>query len=350
MKKIISLLLILAMLTAPSGLAEEQEITLTNSSDRWIAQTFAMDTFIQATIYDTSLQTEEVAEIMQNVSRLESLFSATDPKSEVSAINASEGKTVVLSSDTLSILQTATVISSNTDGAFDVTAYPLVKAWGFTQSEYRVPDAEEIGSLLKLVGYERITLSENTVSIPAEMEIDLGAIAKGYTGDVLVAALREKGTNSALLSLGGNIALVGNKPDGSLWKIGVRNPLNSSENVGYVQVADTNVITSGGYERYFEDEDGNVWWHIIDPKTGYPANSGLISVTVIGRNGTQCDALSTALFVMGADKASVYLESQTDVEAILIRENGGLIITDGLDGNFTPLGEYQNREIEWIRR
>lgn len=350
MKKIILILLVIVTLTARFCFAEEQQIILTNSGDSWTAQMFAMDTFMQATIYAPSLTEEEVADVMGNVSRLEALFSTTEPNSEISKINAAEGKPITVSPDTLAALQTATEISIDTDGAFDITAYPLVKAWGFTQSEYRVPGADEIENLLGCVDYGQILISDNAVYVPREMEIDLGGIAKGYTGDVLTAALREKGVDSALLSLGGNIAVIGSRPDGSLWRIGIRDPLNVSENIGYVQVENTNIITSGGYERCFEDNEGNVWWHIIDPETGYPAKNGLISVTVIGEHGAQCDALSTALFVMGTDTAVEYLVNQTDVEAILIREDGSLLITEGLKSSFVPLGEYQNRQIEWICR
>lgn len=350
MKKIACILLIVVLLSASCCLAQEREISLTQVGDRWVAQMFAMDTFIQATIYTPTLDGEHVTNVMRNVSRLESLFSTTDAASEISMINAADGEKRSVSEDTGAVLQIAAEISNETGGAFDVTAYPLVKAWGFTQSEYRVPDAEEIASLLEKVDYRKVTLCDQTVLVPSGMEIDLGGIAKGYTGDVLTTALRENGVESALLSLGGNIALVGRKPDGSLWKVGVRDPLNTDENIGYIQVEDTNVITSGGYERYFKDENGDIWWHIIDPKTGYPARNGLISVTVIGKNGAKCDALSTALFVMGTDAASTYLSMQTDVEAILICEDGSLRITDGLQGNFTPMGAYQAQEIQWICR
>lgn len=350
MKRLVCALTALALLAARCCMAEEQEIVLANSGDRWTAQLFAMDTFMQATIHAPALQSAEVAGIMQNVLRLESLFSTTDPDSEISAINASGGEGVAVSPDTLAVLQTALAVSGETGGAFDITAYPLVRAWGFTQTEYRVPGAAEIAALLERVDYGRVVLSDGTASVPAEMEIDLGGIAKGYTGDVLTSALREKGVESALLSLGGNIAVIGRKPDGSPWKIGIRDPLNASETIGYVQVEDANVITSGGYERCFADDAGHIWWHIIDPETGYPAENGLISATVIGRNGAQCDALSTALFVMGADAAAAYLRSQAEVDAVLIREDGSLLVTDGLEGQLVLAGAYQNRQIEWIRR
>lgn len=350
MKRALCLLITLVLLSASCALAEKQDITLTRSGDQMGAQMFAMDTFIQATVYGSALDADALLEIMRNVSRLEALLSTTSPDSEISAVNAAQGESIPVSADTLAVLKTVLEVSGETGGAFDVTAYPLVKAWGFTQDEFRVPDGEELESLLDRVDYNQIILSDEAISVPAQTEIDLGGIAKGYTGDVLTAALREKGVNSALLSLGGNIAVIGRKQDGSLWKIGVRDPLGSPDSIGYLQIEDANVITSGGYERYFVDEDGNVRWHIIDPKTGYPAQSGLISVTVVGKNGAKCDALSTALFVMGADKASAYLSAHPEFEAILIREDGSLLLTNGLKDRFTLMPGYQNRSVEWISR
>lgn len=349
MRRLLCALCAFALLLAGTR-ARAEEIVLTEGSDRWSAQTFAMDTLIQATIYAPELTREEVLEVMGNLSRLERLLSVTEPNSEISALNRAEGEAVQLSEETLLLLQTAAEVSKETGGAFDVTAYPLVKAWGFTQVEYRVPDGEELRGLLEQVGYERLVFSEGAVRAEGQTQVDLGGIAKGYAGDVLTRALRERGVKSALLSLGGNIAVIGGKPDGSAWKIGVRDPQNTEENLGYVEVKDANVVTSGGYERYFEDEDGNLWHHIIDPATGYPARSGLLSATVIGENGAVCDALSTALFVMGPEKAADYLAGRTDVEAILVCEDGRLLLTEGLKECFTPLGSAGGRTTEWICR
>lgn len=348
MKRLTALFMALFMGLMPGVRAEEAALTLTPAQDCWTAQLFAMDTFMQLTVYDPSLPQQDLAEVMDNVLRLEKLLSATEPTSEVSALNASWGAVQPVSSDTRTLLQTALAVSAETQGAFDVTAFPLVKAWGFTQSAYRVPQQDELTELLEQVDYRKVLISDEGVLLPEGMQIDLGGIGKGYTGDVVMQALREKGVTSALMSLGGNIAVLGRKTDGSLWKIAVRDPQDTTQNIGYVQVEETNVVTSGGYERYFEDEDGNIWWHIIDPETGYPARNGLLSVTVIGPGGARCDALSTALFVMGTDEAMAYLRGQTEVDAILIDETGRLIMTSGLRDRFTLMGANANREIVWI--
>lgn len=345
MKRLMSALMCVLLLAGCAG--AQEELLLQRASDRWTAQLFAMDTLIQATVYAPELAEEELARIMQNLPRLEALLSATDPDSEISALNGADGQRVALSSDTRRLLETAVKVSSATGGAFDVTAYPLVKAWGFTRKEYRVPAVEELQALLERVDYRQIAFSEAGVTLPAGVEVDLGGIAKGYAGDMLTGALREAGVQSALISLGGNIALLGGKPDGSKWRIGVRDPLNTAEPLGYVEVWDTNVVTSGGYERCFEDEAGNIWWYIIDPATGYPAKNGLLSATVIGEEGAMCDALSTALFVMGPERAAQYLRQETEVEALLVREDGSLLVTGGLKDSLTLLGA---RTVEWIAR
>ena len=158
-----------------------------------------------------------------------------------------------------------------------------------------MPDQDTIDELLSAVDYRNIHLKGSSVTIEDGVQIDLGAVAKGYIGDEVADLLREQDVTSALINLGGNVQTIGTKPDGSLWRIGVRNPF-ADGNLGVLQVEDMAVVTSGGYERYFTDEAGNTYWHIIDPKTGYPADSGLVSVTVAASEGKRCDALSTALF------------------------------------------------------
>ena len=146
--------------------------------------------------------------------------------------------------------------------------------------------------------------------------------------------MKQGGAASALLDLGGNIQAVGSKPDGSPWRVAIRDPAGDG-NIGVVEVADQVVVTSGGYERYFE-EDGVLYWHIIDPATGWPARSGLTSVTVVGESGLLCDGLSTALFVMGREGALEHWRQHRDFEAVLVSEDGSVTITAGLEGRFTP--------------
>ena len=164
--------------------------------------------------------------------------------------------------------------------------------------------------------YQSIQLTGDTVTVPGECQIDLGAVAKGYIGDLVADMLRERGITSVLLNLGGNVQAVGAKPDGSPWRIGVRDPL-ADGNLGVLEITDQAVVTSGGYERYFTDADGSVYWHILDPQTGYPARNGLISVTVVSSEGKKSDALSTALFVMGTEGAAEYWRTHGSFEMLL---------------------------------
>ena len=172
------------------------------------------------------------------------------------------------------------------------------------------------------------------MTVPSGMALDLGAVAKGYTGDQAAAYIKEQGITSALINLGGNVQAVGTKPDGSLWRIGLRDPF-SEGNVGTLTVENSAVVTSGGYQNYFMGEDGQVYWHILDPDTGYPARTGLASVTVVAPEGVKCDALSTALFVMGLDGALDYWRAHGDFELILITEDREFYLTPGLEDTFT---------------
>lgn len=291
---------------------------------------FAMDTVMTLRLYaggDEALLDRAEGRVKE----LEALWSVTAPDSEISALNR-DGE-ADLSRSTEQLLDTALDICRRTGGALDVSAYPIVRAWGFTTGEYAVPDDEAIAALLSLVEYERVELDGTRAALPEGMEIDLGSVAKGYTGEVLAAYLKENGVTSATLDLGGNIQTVGAKPDGSPWRIGIRDP-EGDGNLGVAEVIDQAVVTSGGYERYFE-EDGVRYWHIIDPKTGAPARSGLASVTVIGDSGVLCDGLSTALFVMGLDGALEHWRQHRDFEAVFVSEDGSVTITAGLEGSFT---------------
>ncbi|MBQ1768126.1 MAG: FAD:protein FMN transferase, partial [Oscillospiraceae bacterium] len=227
-----------------------------------------------------------------------------------------------------------------------ISVYPVTRAWGFTAGEYRVPQEAELEKLLRLVDYTKVTVSGDTVSLGEGMLIDLGAVAKGYAGDRVTELLRSHGVKSAIINLGGNVQCLGRKPDGSRWKIGVQDPAGSGY-VGVIEAEDEAVVTSGGYERYFE-LDGKTYWHIIDPSDGRPADSGIISVTVVGASGLACDGLSTALFVMGKEKASELWRENGGFEVVFVSESGEIIITEGLSGRFTPSGGREVSEV--IRR
>jgi len=181
------------------------------------------------------------------------------------------------------------------------------------------------------------------------MMVDLGSVGKGYTAEVLANLMKEEGVTSALFSLGGNIQTVGTKSDGSDWFIGIR-AAEEDRYLGGVSVTDKAVVTSGGYERYFTGDDGQVYWHIMDPKTGAPAKNGLVSVTIISDSGFLCDGLSTALFVMGPEKAAEHWRSHQNYEAVLEDDKGQIYITEGLENTFKPVDLGTEQEIQVIRR
>lgn len=240
----------------------------------------------------------------ERVTELEKLWSVTDENSEIYAVNHSSGASVSISDETAELLDYSLRISDLTNGALNCTMYPILTAWGFTTSNYQIPVETELSALLKNTGYEKVKIDGNSVSIPENMQIDLGAVEKGYTGDLIVDILHENDIESALLDLGGNIQTIGTKPDGTGWKLGLRSPFDEGS-FATLEVSDCAVITSGGYERYFVGDDGETYWHILDPETGKPAHSGLVSVTIVGKEGRICDAVSTSLFVMGLDDTFV---------------------------------------------
>lgn len=238
-------------------------------------------------------------------------------------------------------------MAEETDGALDPTIYPVLTAWGFTTEEKRVPSDAEITALLENVGYERIRLEDTTVQLDSGMMLDMGAVGKGYAGDLTTQVLKGNGITSALLDLGGNIQAIGTKPDGSPWRLGLRDPF-SDGTLGVLEISNRAVVTSGAYERYFIGEDGTIYGHIIDPTTGYPAKSGLASATVIADEGRLCDALSTSLYVMGAESAIEYWQQYQNFDMILITEDGEIYLTDGITGQFTLNNYHSNMKTHVI--
>ncbi len=295
---------------------------------------FAMDTYMTLKAYGNSAQTA-VSAAADEIQRLEKLLNVNDPDSDICRLNHANGQQIEVSEDTAHLLQTALSFCEQTEGALDITIYPVLRAWGFTGDHCQIPDSTALKKLLSLVDYRNVQLHDTTVVLPEHSEVDLGAVAKGYTSDRVCQLFRQSGVSHALVNLGGNVQAVGTKPDGTLWRVGIENP-KGGEPLAVVSVRDCAVITSGNYERYFVGEDGRHYHHIIDPATGFPAEKGLVSVTVIGESGVVCDALSTALFVMGKEKAISCCLARSDIEAVLIDDNNTLTITEGLSGILEP--------------
>lgn len=321
----------------------------TSESKEYEKNLFAMDTYMTFKAYGANSE-KALDDAVNTVSELEKLLSVTDKNSDVYKINSNSGSSVTVSDTVVKLISDSISFSGQTNGAFDISIYPVTKEWGFTTGDYKVPAQETLDKLLKNVGYGKIETDtkKSAITLPKGMEIDLGGIAKGYAGQQAANLLKDSGVKSAIINMGGNVQTVGSKYDGSDWKVAIRDPIDESKYIGYVTVSDKAVITSGGYERYFEDDNGNVWWHILNPKTAYPADSGIISVTVIGDDGMMCDALSTSLFVMGIDKSSDYWRKYKNFEAVFVTDKNEIYITSGLKDNFVSMDNHSDTEINII--
>lgn len=309
---------------------------------------FAMDTYMTMTAYGPHAE-DGLRDAEARIRTLEEELSVTKEGSDVWRVNHRTKDASDLGADAAEAVGTALTIAKDTQGALDPTIYPVVEAWGFTKDHQQVPSPEALADALARTGWTRARLDGRTLTLEPGMEIDLGAVGKGYAGREAGRVLREAGVTNAILSLGGNIEAVGAKPDGSPWKVGLKAP-DSEGYAGMIAVKDAAVVTSGSYERYFTDEQGRRYHHILDPATGRPAENGLLSVTVVGPDGLVCDALSTALFVMGKDRAAAYWRARGDFAMILIEEGRRVTVTDNLAEDFSLLPDYTDKQPEVLRR
>lgn len=293
---------------------------------------FAMDTVMTINAYGS--KSESAVKAAQNeINRLDKLLSVQKENSEIFKLNQSKKMTV--SEDTLTLITRSKGIYTLTDGKFDITCEPLIREWGFYSGlENKVPSQKAIETALEGVGAEHIKIKDSTVTLDKNSSLDLGGIAKGYASHKAAEILKEYGVTSALMSLGGNVRAVGSKPDGESWSVAVTDPDDNSKSIGTLKISGKAVVTSGGYQRYFE-ENGQTYHHIIDTKTGYPADSGLKSVTVVSSDDTLADALSTSLFVMGLEKSGkFYSENSSLFGAVFITDKGEIYVTDNLKDSF----------------
>lgn len=338
--KAFSVLILIIMLV---GCSNENEVntskttstTTVNDTIPASKEFFAMDTYMEVDAYGDNGE-KAVAKAEKEVNKLDSILSTGKSTSEISKLN--KNKKQVVSADTMSLIKVSIKISKVTNSAFNPTIYPLMELWGFTTKNYYVPKDNEIKPLLNHMDIDNIKIDErkNEVSFKDnKMKIDLGAIAKGYTSSKIIDIFKENNIKSGMVTLGGNVQVLGKKPDGSLWKVGIQNPIGEDEYLGVLQTSDKAVITSGGYERNFT-KNGKFYHHILDPSNGYPANNGLTSVTIISSDGTLADALSTSLFVMGKDKTiDFYKKSNYNFDFILYTSDNKLIISDGIEDIFS---------------
>ena len=287
---------------------------------------FYFDTVISITIYDSNDETL-LEQCFTYCEELENLLSRTIPTSDISRINSAAGAPVTVSDTTIELLKQGIYYGQLTDGAFDITVAPLSDVWNFKENTGILPTEHAITEALSHVSYKTIQINGNTVTLTdPETAIDLGGIAKGYIADVLKEFLKSKGVKSALIDLGGNILTLGTKPDGTAFQIGIKKPFDTKEVITSVSASDLSVVTSGSYERYFEVDDVK-YHHILDTENGYPASTGLLSVTILSEKSIDGDALSTSCFALGLEKGRSLIDSLEGIDAIFITEDYKVIDT-----------------------
>ncbi len=296
---------------------------------------FALGTVCTVSLFDKGSESL-YRQLFDELRRQEALFSANRDDSTIASINRGAGlQPVNVDSETFLVLQAALSWSDRTAGLFDPTIGPLVKLWNIGTDKAAVPGIPEITAARKLIDYRllRLNTDESTVFLPLQgMKLDLGGIAKGYAADRLAEILRLNGIQSALIDLGGNVLALGSKAPDQDWTIGIRNPLsNAGDPILSVQINNRSVVTSGVYERFFE-QDGQRYHHIINPFTGYPQNNGLLSVSIIAPLSIDADALSTSVFLMGREKGLELVNSLPGIDAIFITDQQEVYLSSGLTG------------------
>jgi len=306
----------------------------TKNADSVFTQRTEMDllgTVITISSYEP-LDRKVLDRAFATVTEIEERMSVNLSHSEISAINGGGTEPVEVSEETRALIARAIEFSELSGGAFDISIGSVMQLWKRDGEFAVLPTHEDIRIALRLVDSGQIVLSDHAVLTPAGMQLDLGGIAKGYACDKTLEYLKSVGIVGALLDFGGNIYAHGLKPDGTPWVIAVASPVVGDDGlVCVIPVSDTAVVTSGGYERYFE-ADGTMYHHILDPRTGYPVDNELLSVTIIDASSTRADALSTACFVLGLDAGLALLESMPSSEGVFITKDFTIHTTSELRG------------------
>lgn len=298
----------------------------------------AMNTFVSVQTFGENSKNVN-QKIKARLSELESLFSTTDSSSEIYKLNHSSEK-IQVSSETYSLLSYSVKMAEIFNGHFNPALFPVIREWGFTTGNYHVPSQEKINFLLKKTDFSQIQFfDDNFVQLQDSMSVDFGSVAKGFASDEIVKILSENNILSALIDFGGNIIAFGEKLDSSFWRIGIKNPFGGEVSLA-VKVKNQMVITSGGYERFFTDENQKKYIHIFDGKTGFPVENEIESVTIICENGLYADTLSTALFIIGSENAVSFWRERKDFQMIILQKDGSILYTSPLESQIEILSEF----------
>lgn len=303
-------------LTGCSGLPRERDLSYTDT---------LFDTVISVRIYDNA--DEDILKGCEALcKKYDSMFSNKIADSEISQINNAGGAPVEVSDDTIKLLKKGIYYGNMSNGAFDITIGTVSDLWDFKSETPSVPDAAAIAEAVSHVNYKNVIIKDNTVRLQdAQAKLDVGAIAKGFIADRLKEYLEDNGITHALINLGGNVLAMGNKLDGSDYNIGIQKPFDESGTpITSVKIADKSIVTSGTYQRYFE-QDGKIYHHILDARTGYPCENTLSSVTIITDSSLTADAMSTTCFLLGYDKAANMINQLDNVDAVFVTTDNKVI-------------------------
>jgi thiamine biosynthesis lipoprotein len=337
LKYVIFVILVTAVLSGCSARSNGTTVNQANLDLKVSKNAFLLNTFNTITLFGTDDGSHFEA-IYNEVSRLENKLSVHIEGSEVALINDSAGiEPVKVSQETFEVIEKSIEYAILSEGLFDITVGPLVDLWGIGTDSPRLPEAYEIESTLELIDYRNIVMDKENSTVyltEKNMSIDLGAIAKGYIADKAAAKMKDLGLNSAIINFGGNVVLLGEKPDGSAFQVGIQEPDESRGGiVGTVTAKDISLVTSGDYERYFV-QDGIRYHHILDPYTGYPTDNSIKAVAIIANQSFDADALSTAVLLLGLDKGMALIESLDGVEAVFITKEHEIYMSDGVKDSF----------------
>ena len=298
---------------------------------------FLMGTVCTVKIYDKA-SNKVLDKAFKRISEIEDTMSVNKDDSEVIDINNASGeKPIKVSDETMEVLKEGLKYSDLSGGKLDITIGPLVKLWGIGTDKARVPSKEEIEEKKALINYKDLILDEKNKTAFLKnkgMIIDLGAIAKGYTADEVANVLKENKVKHAIINLGGNVFAMGTNINGAPWKIGIQSPFSQrGDIIGLIEAENKSIVTSGIYERYFE-QDGKSYHHILSTSTGYPCDNSIAGVSIVSEKSIDGDALSTSVFSMGVEDGMKFINSMDGVEGIFITRDKQVYVTPGLKDNF----------------
>lgn len=338
MKRIRFLVGVLSVLFFLSACGSESKINTQAYNDT----EFLMGTYVSLSIFDDGKELvleQGFAEVRDLADRI----TGETMESEISKINSAAGKEpVVVSEEVYELIKIAADYSDTLDGQFNYAIGPITNLWRIGFDDARKPSQEEIDDALQRVDFNKVSFNDNDRSVYLEeagMELDLGAIAKGYITDKVKDLFEAEGVTTAIIDLGGNVYVMGASPvrEGDVWNVGIQDPFaERGESIGSTEQSNRSIVTSGIYERFLEVDD-KVYHHLMNPKTGYPFDNEIAGVSIISETSVDGDATSTLVFALGIEEGLEYVNGREDIEAVFVSKDKEVYLSDGLKDNFQLL-------------